>query len=55
MQNGLSCIPSTRRQGLRSVSSNPAEGLEVCCEFCVLLGRCLCDGPIPHPEFFYQL
>ena len=27
--------------------SNPAGGMDACC---VLSGRGLCDGPIPHPE-----
>jgi hypothetical protein len=30
--------------------SNPAEGMDACCGCCVLSGRGLCDGPIPHPE-----
>jgi len=31
--------------------SNPAGAcMSVCCECCVLSGRGLCDGPIPHPE-----
>jgi hypothetical protein len=27
----------------------------VCCEFCVVLGRGLCDGPIPRPEESYRV
>jgi hypothetical protein len=26
----------------------------VCCECCVLSGRCLCDGLITRPEEFYR-
>jgi len=29
--------------------------MSVCCEFCVWLGRGLCDGPITHPEESYLL
>jgi len=29
---------------------NPAEGMSISCECCVLSGRGLCDGPIPLPE-----
>jgi hypothetical protein len=29
--------------------------MSVSCEFCVLSGTGLCDGPIPHPEESYQL
>ena len=35
--------------------SNPAGGMDVCCECCVLSGRGLCDGPIPCPEESYRL
>jgi hypothetical protein len=27
----------------------------VSCEYCVLSGRGLCDGPIPRPEEYYRL
>jgi len=27
--------------------------MSVCCECCVLSGRCLCDGPITRPEESY--
>jgi hypothetical protein len=33
--------------------SNPAGGMDVCCECCVLSGRGLCDGPITRPEEFH--
>jgi hypothetical protein len=29
---------------------NPAGGMDVCCECCVLKGRGLCFGLIPRPE-----
>jgi hypothetical protein len=29
---------------------NPAGGMNVSCECCVLSGRGLCDGPITHPD-----
>jgi hypothetical protein len=35
--------------------SNPAGGMEVTCECCVLPGRYLCDGPITLQEEFYRL
>ena len=35
--------------------SNPAGGMDVCCECCVLSGRGLCDGPIPRSEESYRL
>jgi hypothetical protein len=36
--------------------SNPAAGMDaVCCKYCVLSGRGLCDGPIPRPEESYRL
>jgi len=31
------------------VGSNPAEGMDVCCECCVLSGRSHCDELITHP------
>jgi hypothetical protein len=35
--------------------SDPAGTMDVCfsCVCCVLSGRGLCDGPIPHPEEGY--
>jgi len=33
--------------------SNPAGGMDVCCECCVLSGRGLCDGLITRPEESY--
>ena len=32
--------------------SNPVAKMDVCCEYCVLLGRGLCGGPITRPEEF---
>jgi hypothetical protein len=34
---------------------NPAGGMDVCFECCVLSGRGLCDGPITLPEESYKL
>ena len=31
-------------------TKNPAGNMGNCCECCVLLGRSLCDGPIPRLE-----
>jgi hypothetical protein len=33
--------------------SDPAEGMYVCCECCVLSGGGLCDGSIPRLEESY--
>jgi hypothetical protein len=35
--------------------SNPADGMDVCCEFCVLFGIGVCDGPITRPEESYRV
>ena len=35
--------------------SNPAGGMDVSCECCVLTGRGLCDGPITDPEESYRV
>ena len=35
--------------------SNPAGGMDVCCDYYVLSGRGLCDGPIPRPEKYYRM
>jgi len=37
------------------VGSNPAEGMDVCRECCVLLVRGLCDELITHTEESYRL
>jgi len=37
------------------VGSNPAGGMDVCCECCVLLGRGLCDQLITRTEESYRL
>jgi len=34
--------------------SNPAGGMDVCVECCVLSGRGLCDGLITRPETSYR-
>ena len=34
--------------------SNPTWSADVSCEYCVLSGRGLCDGPIPRMEEFYR-
>jgi hypothetical protein len=33
----------------------PGARMSVSCECCVLSGRGLCDGPMPHPEEFYRV
>ena len=37
------------------MGSNPTEGMDVCCECCVLSGRGLCDELITRPEESYRL
>ena len=37
------------------VGSNPTEGMDVCCDCCVLSGRGLCDGLITRPENSYRM
>ena len=37
------------------VGSNPAGGMDVCRECCVLSGRGLCDWLITRPEEYYRL
>jgi hypothetical protein len=32
---------------------DPARGMDVSCECCVLSSRGICDGPIIHPEESY--
>ena len=46
-----SCCSS--RAGI--VGSNPAGGVDVCRECCVLSGRGLCDGLITRPEDLYRV
>ena len=36
------------------VRSPPEAWISFCCEFCVLSGRGLCDGPITRPEVSYR-
>jgi hypothetical protein len=38
-----------------TVGSNPAGGMDICCECCVLSGRGLCVGLITRPEESYRL
>jgi len=38
-----------------TVGWNPTRGMEVCCDFCVLSGRGLCDELITRPEESYRL
>ena len=44
----------TRLLGLR-VRIPPRTWMSVCCECCVLSGRCLCDRPKTHPEESYRV
>jgi len=37
------------------VGSNPTGDMDVCCGYCVLSGKGLCDGLITHPEESYRL
>ena len=37
------------------VGLNSTGGMDVCCEWCVLSGRGLCDGLITRPEESYRL
>ena len=39
----------------RGFESHPGAWMFVCCECCVLSGRCLCDGLITRPEESYRL
>ena len=41
------------RSPAKIAGSNPTEGVDVCCECCVLSGRGLCDGLITLPEKSY--
>ena len=52
---GLSCRSVAARL-LRLWAEIPLGAwMFVCCECCVLLGRCLCDELITHPEESYHL
>ena len=46
---------ATVRSPAEIVGSNPAGGMDVCCEYCVLPGRILCDGTITRLEESYRL
>jgi hypothetical protein len=37
------------------VDSNPAEGMDVCRNCCVMSGRGLCDDPVTRPEKSYRM
>jgi hypothetical protein len=37
------------------VGSNPTGDMNVCCEYCVLSGRGICDELITRPEEFHRL
>jgi hypothetical protein len=43
------------RSPAETLGSNPTGGMDVCCEWCVLSGRGLCDGLITCPEESYRL
>jgi len=43
------------RSFARIVGSNPAGGMNVSCECCVLSGRGLCVGLVTRPEESYQV
>ena len=43
------------RSAAEIVGSNPAWGMGVCRECCVMLGRGLCEELITRPEEFYRL
>ena len=49
----LSAGPSGRSPA-EIVGSNPTRGMDVCCEYCVLSGRGLCDELITRPEESYR-
>jgi len=60
----LLCVSCSRSQCKASVcsrslagivGSNPAGGMDVCCECCVLSGRVLCVGLITRPEETYRM
>ena len=48
------CYSSTRSAADR-IRIPPEAWMSVCCECCVLSGKCLCDWPIPRPEESYRL
>jgi len=62
MQFHISRIPVAARANAwvcghslsRIAGSNPAEGMDVCCERCVLSGRGLCDGLFTRREKSYR-
>ena len=63
--NNVSCLPipvAARskaqfcgRSHAEIVGLNPAGGMDVCCEWCVLSGRGLCDEQVTRPEMSYLL
>jgi hypothetical protein len=46
--------PSSRAPA-EIVGSNPTQGMDVCCECCVLSVRGLCDELITRPEEYYRV
>jgi hypothetical protein len=44
-----------RRRSTEIMGSNPTVGMDVCCEYCVLSGRDLCNELITRPEESYRL
>ena len=58
MLNTFQAGPSGRavfgRSPAEIVGSNPTGSMDVCCEYCVLSGRGLCDGLITRPEESYR-
>ena len=56
---GLGGPPSKALVCVRSLAviagSNPARRMGVCCEYCVMPGKGLHDGPITDPEECYRL
>ena len=50
--NGSKCVTwDPRGRSLAGIAgSNPTGAMDVCCEFCALSCRGLCDVPIPRPE-----
>ena len=52
----ISCLAWVCGHSLAGIAgSNPAGGMDVCREYCVLLGRGLCVGPIPRPGESYRV
>ena len=52
---GLRCGSAATGLLILWVRIPPGAWIFVCCEFCVLSGRSLCDELITHPEESYRL